>query len=68
MEEGISNIEIEIDSQTAMELIRDGSERNSPYRALIEDANFLLRRCQCSIQDSKPYPGRQTREQMLWLT
>ncbi|XP_028063794.1 uncharacterized protein LOC114267012 [Camellia sinensis] len=46
---GLTNIDIESDSQTAMELILDGAEMNSPYRALIEDANFLLGRCQCSI-------------------
>lgn len=32
-----------------MELIRDGSAANSPYRALIEDANFLLRG-QCTLK------------------
>lgn len=50
MQKGMANIEIETDSQTAMELIRDGAEINSPYRALIEVASFFLRRCQCSIK------------------
>ncbi|XP_028066585.1 uncharacterized protein LOC114269469 [Camellia sinensis] len=50
MQKGLTNIEIETDSQTAMKLIRDGSAANSPYRALIEDANFLLRCCQCTLK------------------
>ncbi|CAL5357998.1 unnamed protein product [Camellia sinensis] len=33
-----------------MELIRDGTVANSPYRALIKDANFLLRCCQCTLK------------------
>ncbi|GMP38659.1 hypothetical protein CsSME_00009817 [Camellia sinensis var. sinensis] len=47
---GMSNITIETDSQTAMDLIRDGAASSSPFRAIVEDANFLLSRCQCSIQ------------------
>ncbi|GMP58876.1 hypothetical protein CsSME_00022384 [Camellia sinensis var. sinensis] len=31
-------------------IYRDGAAANSPYRVLIEDANFRLRRCQCSIE------------------
>ncbi|CAL5338110.1 unnamed protein product [Camellia sinensis] len=50
MQKGLSNIEIETDSQTTMELVRDGAAGNSPYKAVIEDANFLLRRCSCLIQ------------------
>lgn len=50
MQKGLSSIEIETDSQTAMELVRDGAAGNSPYQAIIEDANFLLRRYNCSIQ------------------
>ncbi|GMQ00802.1 hypothetical protein CsSME_00047717 [Camellia sinensis var. sinensis] len=50
MQKGLTNIDIETDSQTAMELIRDGTVANSPYRALIKDANFLLRCCQCTLK------------------
>ena len=49
MQKGMANIQIETDSQLAMELIRDGAGVNSPYRALIEEANFFLRRYQCTI-------------------
>ncbi|GMP98855.1 hypothetical protein CsSME_00046579 [Camellia sinensis var. sinensis] len=50
MQKGMANIEIEIDSQLAMKLTKDGVESTSPYRALIEDVNFMPRRCNCSIQ------------------
>lgn len=50
MQKDLANIQIETDSTQAMELIRDGPTANSPFRALIEDAHFLLRRCQCSIE------------------
>lgn len=50
LQKGLANIQIETDSQLAMELIRGGAGENSPYRALIEDANFLLRGCQCTIE------------------
>lgn len=50
MQKDLSIIEIETNSHTTMELIRDGAAVNSPYRAIIEDATFLMRRCNCSIQ------------------
>ncbi|XP_028069082.1 uncharacterized protein LOC114271680 [Camellia sinensis] len=48
-EKGMANTHIETDSQLAMELIWDGAVANSSYRALIEDANFIIKRCQCTI-------------------
>lgn len=50
MQKGLANIDIETDSQIAMKLIQEGADRTSLYRALIEDANFMVRRCNCSIQ------------------
>ncbi|KAF5931774.1 hypothetical protein HYC85_027945 [Camellia sinensis] len=49
MQKVVTNVEIEIDSEMAMKLIQDGANNNSPYRALIEYANFLLRICKSSI-------------------
>lgn len=46
--EGMANIQIETDSQKAMELIREGVKANSQYKALIEDASVQL----------KPYLGK----------
>lgn len=50
MQKGLSNITIEIDSQNAMEMLREGAANTSPYRAIVEDAKFLISRCECSIQ------------------
>ncbi|KAL7193165.1 hypothetical protein ACSBR2_024885 [Camellia fascicularis] len=50
MQKGLANIELKTDSQLAMKLIQDGVESSSPYRALIEDAYFMLKRCKCSIK------------------
>ncbi|KAL7227524.1 hypothetical protein ACSBR1_022389 [Camellia fascicularis] len=50
MQKGLSNIIIETDSQIAMEMLRAGAFTTSPYLAIIEDAKFLLSRCQCTIQ------------------
>ncbi|GMP26896.1 hypothetical protein CsSME_00003146 [Camellia sinensis var. sinensis] len=49
MQKGLANIELETDSQEVRQLISDGAASSCPYRALIEDANFLLRRCKCRI-------------------
>ncbi|CAL5424318.1 unnamed protein product [Camellia sinensis] len=50
MQKGLANIVIETDSQLAMKFIQEGADRSSPYRALIEDTTFLVRRCNCTIQ------------------
>ena len=50
MQKGLNDIQIETDSQTALKLISNGGEGTHPYRALIEDGNFILRRCRCTIQ------------------
>ncbi|KAF5950148.1 hypothetical protein HYC85_012141 [Camellia sinensis] len=44
MPKGLSNITIETDSQNAMEILREGATNTSPYRAIVEDAKFLLRK------------------------
>lgn len=49
MQKGLADIELDTDSQEARTLIIDGAASSCPYRALIEDANFLLRRCKCRI-------------------
>ncbi|GMP61857.1 hypothetical protein CsSME_00024155 [Camellia sinensis var. sinensis] len=49
MQKGLADIELETDSQEARTLITNGAASSCPYRALIEDANFLLRRCKCRI-------------------
>ncbi|XP_028120402.1 uncharacterized protein LOC114317817 [Camellia sinensis] len=59
MQKGMSNITIERDFQAAMDLIRDGAASSSPFRAIVEDANFFLNRCQCSIQHV-PREGNQS--------
>ncbi|CAL5355341.1 unnamed protein product [Camellia sinensis] len=43
-------VEIETDSALALSQIQDGPYSNSPCRALIEDAKFLLKRCHCSLK------------------
>lgn len=50
MQKGLNDIQIETDSQTVLKLISDGAEGTHPYRALIEDGNFILKRCKCTIQ------------------
>ncbi|KAL7231425.1 hypothetical protein ACSBR2_009643 [Camellia fascicularis] len=45
----MANIRLETNSQLAMQLIQDGADSSCPYRALIEDANFIQRRCNYSI-------------------
>ncbi|CAL5378448.1 unnamed protein product [Camellia sinensis] len=49
MQKGMANIDIETNSQVASQLITDGVDSSSPYRALIDDVTFLLRRCKCRI-------------------
>ncbi|GMP53386.1 hypothetical protein CsSME_00018848 [Camellia sinensis var. sinensis] len=66
MQKGMSNIAIETDSQIAMNLIKDGAASTSPYRAIVEDANFILSRCQCSIQHI-PREGNQSADALANL-
>ncbi|CAL5327343.1 unnamed protein product [Camellia sinensis] len=40
---------IESDSEHAITQLLQGPNPNSPYKALIKDAKFLLRRCSCSL-------------------
>lgn len=42
-------MEIESDSEQAINQILQGPSQNSPYKALIEDTKFLLQRCNCSL-------------------
>ncbi|XP_028112975.1 uncharacterized protein LOC114311106 [Camellia sinensis] len=48
-QKGLTNVVIETDSEQAMLQIQQGPNPNSPLKALIEDAKFLLQRCHCSI-------------------
>ncbi|XP_028108863.1 uncharacterized protein LOC114307667 [Camellia sinensis] len=49
-EYGTKEVAIESDSELAINQIQDGPCHNSPYQALIEDAKFLLQRCNCSLR------------------
>ncbi|GMP30557.1 hypothetical protein CsSME_00005172 [Camellia sinensis var. sinensis] len=48
-QKGITNVEVETDSEQAMHQIQHGLTPNSPLKALIEDAKFLFHRCYCSL-------------------
>lgn len=47
-QKGTKDVVIESDSEEAINQLLHGPNQNSPYKALIEDAKFLLRRCSCS--------------------
>ncbi|XP_028068210.1 uncharacterized protein LOC114270811 [Camellia sinensis] len=44
------NVVIETDAAQAIDLLHSGPSHNSPFRALIEDTKFLLKRCNCSLR------------------
>ncbi|CAL5437935.1 unnamed protein product [Camellia sinensis] len=46
---GIKGVEIEYDSEQATLQIQHGPNQHSSYKAFIEDARFLLDRCNCSL-------------------
>ncbi|XP_028100581.1 uncharacterized protein LOC114299952 [Camellia sinensis] len=46
---GTEGVDIESDSELAINQIQIEPCLNSPYKALIEDAKFLLKRCNCSL-------------------
>ncbi|GMP24108.1 hypothetical protein CsSME_00001499 [Camellia sinensis var. sinensis] len=48
--EGTRDVQIESDSEQAINQILHGPTQHSPYKALIEDAKFLLRRSNSSLQ------------------
>ncbi|KAF5933851.1 hypothetical protein HYC85_030022 [Camellia sinensis] len=48
-QKGTKDVVIESDSEQAINQLLHGPNQNSPYKALIEDAKFLLRRCSCSL-------------------
>lgn len=43
------DVEIETDANQAIKLIQDGPSHNSPYKAIIEDTKFLMKRCNCTL-------------------
>lgn len=45
----VTNVEVETDSEQATHQIQHGPNPNSPLKALIEAAKFLLQRCHCSL-------------------
>ncbi|KAL7172659.1 hypothetical protein ACSBR2_032189 [Camellia fascicularis] len=45
----VTNVEIETNSEQAIHQIQHGPSQNSPFKALIEDAEFLLKMCNCSL-------------------
>lgn len=49
LQKGTKDVKIESDSKQAINQILHGPNQNSPYKALIEDAKFLLQRCNCSF-------------------
>lgn len=48
-QKGVTNVEVETDSEQAMHQIQHGPNPNSPLKALIEATKFLLQRCHCSL-------------------
>ncbi|XP_028055196.1 uncharacterized protein LOC114259389 [Camellia sinensis] len=48
-QKGTTNVVIETDSEQAIQQIQHGPTPNSPFKALIEDAKFLLQRCDCPL-------------------
>ncbi|CAL5369686.1 unnamed protein product [Camellia sinensis] len=49
-QKGTQGVEIETDSELAIDQIQNGPNTNSPYKALIEDARFQLKRCDCLLR------------------
>ncbi|GMQ08371.1 hypothetical protein CsSME_00052119 [Camellia sinensis var. sinensis] len=49
-QKGTKGVEIESDSELAIDQIQNGPNTHSPYKALIEDARFLLKRCDCLLR------------------
>ncbi|XP_028104658.1 uncharacterized protein LOC114303709 [Camellia sinensis] len=48
-QKGTKDVVIESDSEQAINQLLHGPNQNSPYKALIEDAKFLLKKCSCSL-------------------
>ncbi|CAL5369468.1 unnamed protein product [Camellia sinensis] len=48
-QKGTKDVVIESDSKEAINQLLHGPNQNSPHKALIKDAKFLLKRCSCSL-------------------
>ena len=48
-QKGTLDVEIETDATQAIKLIQDGPNHNSPYKAIIEDTKFLMKRYNCTL-------------------
>ncbi|GMP65273.1 hypothetical protein CsSME_00026140 [Camellia sinensis var. sinensis] len=62
-QKGTKDVVIESDSELAINQLQNGPCLNSPYKAPIEDAKFLLKRCNCSLQ----YTPREGNKCADWL-
>lgn len=49
LEKGLSNVQVESDSQTAVLLFNDGANTNHPQSNLINDGHYLLGRTGCTL-------------------
>lgn len=44
LQKGTMDVDIETDATQAIKLIQDGPSHNSPYKAIIEDTKFLMKK------------------------
>ncbi|CAL5396480.1 unnamed protein product [Camellia sinensis] len=48
-QKGTIDVEIETDATQVIKLTQDGPNHNSPYKAIIEDTKFLMKRRNCTL-------------------